>query len=211
MDGDTGAAPKGFGFREAESESIPAALFATRPAARVYPGAALRLAQSGGPRTLCPRAPAPAGGRRGAVSPLQGGNSLSLLRSRHDFFPRPAHPRPAPAAAAATGKLLRHHHPRIKQSAANQNSAQPVLTPSKSVRPGSGGSCPEAADYALYMLKARPHPCFQASAEPSPGVKRTFKAPVRPSSLTRWRQKPDLSEEERPEALPTDAPATNRS
>ena len=99
----------------------------------------------------------------------------------------------------------------MKQSPANQNSAQPVLTPSKSVRPGSGGSCPEAADFALSPWKSKPSLCFQAPTEPAPGVTTAIKAPFIPSSLTRWKQKPEFSEEKHPEALPTDAPATNRS
>ncbi len=158
-----------------------------------------------------PGAPASAGGRLGAVFPRQGRNPLSLLRSPHDLFPRPAPPRPAHAAATAAGKLLRHRHPRMKPSPANLISAQPVLTPSKSVRPSPGGSCPEAADFALSPRKSRPSPCFQAAAEPAPGVTMAVKVPARPSSLTRRKQKPDLSEEKHPEALPTDAPATNRS
>jgi hypothetical protein len=130
------------------------------------------------------------------------------------YFPRPAHPHPRPASAAPaapTGKLLRHRHPRMKQSSSSRTSAQPVPTSSKSVRPGPGGPCPEAAIFALWPWKPGLGLCFLGRAEPAPGVIWAVEPPNLPSRPGRWRQKPDLSEKKRLKALPTHAPATRCS
>lgn len=91
------------------------------------------------------------------------------------------------------------------------STALPDLPCEKHVRHGPGGACPEVADFVLWALKIRRRPSFPAPAAPGPGARGAVKAPSRASAVTPWRRNPYFSEGKRPEALPTDAPATRCS
>jgi len=87
----------------------------------------------------------------------------------------------------------------------------PLVLSREEPSPGPGRPCPEAAIFALWPWKPGLGLCFLGRAELAPGVIWAVERPNLPFRPGRGRQKPDLSEEKRPEALPTDAPATRCS